>query len=102
MSLLRLRFPSYLFNGKRHFRPELQDAAVIREVHTYGFQVEIGQTNQAATQHLGLGRRLIQEAEVITKKAGIKKIAVIAAVGTREYYRKWGYKSVGTYLVKNL
>jgi elongator complex protein 3 len=102
LSLLRLRFHSYLGTKKKHFIPELNDCAIIREVHTYGFQVEIGKTHDSAPQHLGLGRKLIAKAEEITKKAGIKKLAVIASIGTREYYRKWGYKLVGTYMIKDL
>ena len=31
-----------------------------------------------------------------------KKIAVIAGIGTREYYKKFGYKLVGDYMLKNL
>lgn len=102
LSLLRLRFPSQLFTHKKHFIKELQDAAIIREVHTYGFQVEIGKKSQGAPQHLGLGRKLIKKAEEITKDAGIKRLAVIASIGTREYYKKWGYHLEGTYMVKKL
>ncbi len=102
LSLLRLRLPSYLFNNKKHFIPELQNTAIIREIHTYGFQVEIGKTDKKASQHLGLGHKLIKKAETITKKAGISKIAVIASIGTREYYRKWGYELEGTYMTKLL
>ncbi|MDP2625168.1 MAG: tRNA uridine(34) 5-carboxymethylaminomethyl modification radical SAM/GNAT enzyme Elp3 [Candidatus Peregrinibacteria bacterium] len=101
LSLLRLRFHSYLYSGKRHFISELNDAAIIREVHTYGFQVEIGRKHNNSPQHLGLGRKLIEKAEAITRNAGIKKLAVIASIGTREYYRKWGYKLEGTYMVKH-
>jgi len=42
------------------------------------------------------------EAEKIAKVAGYKKIAVIAGIGTREYYRKRGYRLVGTYMLKSL
>ena len=102
LSLLRLRFPSQLFTGKKHFIKELEGAAIIREIHTYGFQVGIGKRHKGAPQHLGLGQKLIKKAESITRKAGIKKLAVIAAIGTREYYRKWGYQLEGTYMVKSL
>ncbi|EKD93812.1 MAG: hypothetical protein ACD_28C00056G0001 [uncultured bacterium] len=102
LSLLRLRFPSQLTTGKNHFIPELNKAAIIREVHTYGFQVEIGKTHDQSPQHLGLGKKLIEKAEAITKSAGIGKMAIIASIGTREYYRKWGYEQEGTYMVKAL
>ena len=36
------------------------------------------------------------------KKAGFKKIAVIAAIGTREYYKKLGYKLEGSYMTKSI
>ncbi len=102
LSLLRLRFPSYLFTGKKHFIRELRNAAVVREIHTYGFQVGIGKRHSTAPQHLGLGRQLLEKAEKITRHAGIKKLAVIASIGTREYYKKWGYTLEGTYMVKDL
>jgi len=79
--------------------PELKDAAIIREVHTYGQLIPLN-TNQKAIQHLGLGKRLIQEAEKITQKQGFKKIAVISGIGVREYYKKLGYQLENTYMVK--
>jgi len=102
LSLLRLRIPSYHYTGKKHFIPELDGCAIIREVHTYGFQVGIGNKEEGAPQHLGLGKKLIARAEEIIKGKGIKKLAVIASIGTREYYRKWGYKLEGTYMIKHL
>jgi elongator complex protein 3 len=96
LSLLRLRFPD------KPFIRELQKSAIIREIHTYGFQVKIGQKHQNAPQHLGLGRKLIKKAENLAKKAGYKRLAVIASIGTREYYRKWGYELEGTYMIKKL
>ena len=44
----------------------------------------------------------MEEAEGISKAKGYDKIAVIAAIGTREYYRKLGYKLEGTYMIKVL
>lgn len=101
-SLLRLRFPSMLLEGKKHFIPELTGASIVREVHTYGVQVKTGKRDGNASQHAGLGRRMLEEAEQITKEAGYSKIAVIAGVGTRNYYRKWGYELEGTYMTKRL
>jgi len=99
ISLLRLRFPS---NTKNHFAKELKNCSIIREVHTYGTVVPIANKDKTAFQHLGLGKKLIKKAEEVSKKAGFKKIAVISAVGTREYYKKLGYKLDGTYMIKNL
>lgn len=101
-SLLRLRFTSYAMKGDPHFIRELEGASIIREVHTYGEQVRVASTAEGgASQHVGLGRRMIAEAERISKEAGFKKIAVISGIGVREYYRKLGYELEGSYMVKN-
>lgn len=82
--------------------PAIHNTALIREVHTYG-QVEKIDAKGKKTQHLGLGKKLLKEAEKIAKKEfGLKKIAVISGVGARGYYKKLGYKLKDTYLVKNL
>ncbi len=39
--LLRLRIPSQIFTGEKHFISVLQDAAIIREVHVFGDQLNI-------------------------------------------------------------
>ena len=94
-SLLRLRLP-----GKT-FRPELADAALVREIHTFGPQTAIG-TEGDYWQHKGYGRRLMAEAERISKEAGYGKMAVIAGVGVREYFYKLGYAPDGPYVSKQL
>ena len=78
----------------------LQKAALIRELHVYGELVPVGQSKKI--QHAGLGKRLMAEAEKIVKKFEYKKIAVIAGVGVRQYYRKFGYKLKNSYMVKTL
>lgn len=94
VALLRLRFP------KRTFIPELKGAALIREVHVYGKQIAIGNKEKGEKQHVGWGTRLMLEAERLAREDGYKKIAVIAGIGTREYYAKKGYRLAGTYMVK--
>ena len=97
-SLLRLRLPtlhSTLFT-------ELTGAAIIREVHTYGKTIPHDQKDSSKTQHRGLGKGLIAEAEKIAKRAGYQKIAVISSIGTRDYYRHLGYAREGLYLTKVL
>lgn len=80
----------------------LEGAAIVRELHTYGQLVEITEKG-SQSQHLGLGVRLMQEAERIAQENGYKKMAVIAGVGVREYYKnKLGYALEDTYMVKNL
>lgn len=81
--------------------PELIDAAIIREVHTYGKLAPLSGKTKSA-QHIGFGKQLVQKAEQIAKKQGFKKMAVISGIGVREYYRKLGYTLEGTYMVKDL
>jgi len=74
--------------------------AIIRELHVYGVLVPIGEPGKI--QHTGLGKKLMAAAEAIAKKEKCDKIAVIAGVGVRGYYRKLGYGLKNTYLVKSL
>ncbi len=79
------------------------NSAMIREVHTYGKLAKIDSKDKSSPQHIGLGKKLIQEAERIAKKEfSLNKIVVISGVGVREYYRKLGYKLQNTYMVKYL
>jgi elongator complex protein 3 len=71
---------------------ELGACAVIREVHVYGPALEIGAESQGEAQHAGVGRRLAEQAIEIARRAGFNRLAVIAAIGTREYYRKLGFE----------
>ena len=100
-ALLRLRIPSQFFQKKKHSFKILDDAAIIREVHTYGQMVPVGEKS-LSPQHRGLGKKLIKIAEGITKKEfGVKKIAVISGIGVRDYYRrKLGYRLKDTYMIK--
>ncbi len=86
----------------RSFLKEIQGSAIIREVHVYGASVEIGKSEKNKAQHIGLGTKLMNEAEKIAKEKGFKKISVISAIGTREYYKKRGYTQNKLYQVKNL
>ena len=101
-SLLRLRINSEE-SGKNNFMKELRGAALIREVHTYGKLVPMKTRDAKSPQHIGLGKRLLLEAERIAREEyGAKKIAVISGVGVRDYYRKNGYRLEESYMVKNL
>lgn len=97
-SLLRLRLPT----SPTPLFEELAGCAIIRELHTYGKTVQHEQKDSTHTQHKGLGKQLMLEAEQIANEAGYKKIAVISSIGTRDYYRKIGYERVGRYMVKPL
>jgi len=82
--------------------PELEGAAIIREVHVYGQSLPVGGEQPGAAQHIGLGTSLIQAAEEIARQQGFQRLAVIAAVGTRAYYIKRGFDRGKRYLVKDL
>jgi elongator complex protein 3 len=81
---------------------DLRAAAVIREVHVYGQSLEVGGKHIGLAQHIGLGTRLIEQAETIARLKGYKRIAVISAVGTRLYYQERGYRRGDSYLTKEL
>lgn len=94
---LRLRIPA------KPFRVELLGkTSVVRELKVFGTSVPIGEKQTGAIQHKGLGKRLMKIAEDLSKKEGREKIIVIAAVGTRDYYRALGYSDDGEYVSKNL
>lgn len=82
--------------------PELDGAAVVREVHVYGQSLEVGAESTQAAQHSGLGTSLMDKAEQVALEAGFTRLAVIAALGTRGYYQKLGYALDGTYMLKSL
>jgi elongator complex protein 3 len=68
----------------------------------YGQSLPVGMEEQGAAQHAGLGTGLIQRAVEVATQKGYKKLAVISAVGTRQYYLKRGFASGEYYLVKDL
>jgi elongator complex protein 3 len=102
LGYLRLRIPSFIFSKEKFFITSLSDSSIIRELHVLGQAISIG--DKGDIQHQGLGKKLIKKAKEITKDFGLKKIAVIAAVGTREYYRKLGFDEMveGEYLKSNI
>jgi elongator complex protein 3 len=78
---------------------ELTGCAVVREVHVYGPALELGARREGRAQHAGLGTRLLDEARRIARQAGFRRLAVIAAVGTRPYYRERGFEQGALYVV---
>ncbi|KAL8446002.1 hypothetical protein Emag_004854 [Eimeria magna] len=83
----------------------LKRVALLRELHVYGCLVPHGETKgseDSRPQHAGFGRRLIQAAEILALARGYRRMAVIAGIGTREYYRASGYHLEDTYMVKEL
>lgn len=81
-----------------HPLPELEGYAMIREVHVYGPALNLGEDSRGEAQHIGLGTRLIDRAKTLARAAGYRRIAVISAVGTREYYSRLGFAPDGLYM----
>ena len=103
---VRIRRP-----GPAASRPEVAAAGghtgccIVRELHVYGRSLGVGEAARqgASSQHAGLGRRLMSEAERIARgEFGADRLLVISAVGTRGYYRKLGYGRCGPYMAKDL
>ncbi|HJR83805.1 MAG TPA: tRNA uridine(34) 5-carboxymethylaminomethyl modification radical SAM/GNAT enzyme Elp3 [Nitrososphaeraceae archaeon] len=94
----------------RPHRKELKDkdgipTAIVRELHVLGQMVDIGANSDFTTtsQHKGYGSRLLEKAEEIVKNEfGINSISIISAIGTRQYYKKFGYDLNGPYVTKEL
>ena len=97
---LRLRIPS-----KKAHRPEVtaEPCSIVRELHVYGPLVPVGKHSAKAWQHKGYGSILLAEAERVTsQECGFKKILVISALGTKQYYKRFGYTYDGVYMAKIL
>ncbi|MBX7233057.1 MAG: tRNA uridine(34) 5-carboxymethylaminomethyl modification radical SAM/GNAT enzyme Elp3 [Caldilineales bacterium] len=82
--------------------PEIQGAAMIRELHVYGPALGLGSDSAGEAQHLGLGRRLVEHARDLARAAGYPALAVISAIGTRGYYRRLGFEMGELYMVQTL
>ncbi|VTZ71122.1 elongator complex protein 3, putative [Plasmodium chabaudi chabaudi] len=82
----------------------LENAALIRELHVYGSLLKHDDFKDELNfiQHKGLGKCLVLVAEIIAYSYKYKKMAIIAGVGTREYYKKLGYVKEETYMTKML
>lgn len=88
---------NYLLGFLRLFLPKnsviknLDNCSIIREIHVYGAVANFNEKQTSKAQHFGFGKKLIEEAKKISRLNNYKKMAVISAVGTREYYRKRGF-----------
>ncbi|MGB7342203.1 MAG: tRNA uridine(34) 5-carboxymethylaminomethyl modification radical SAM/GNAT enzyme Elp3 [Phototrophicaceae bacterium] len=85
---LRLSLP---YADEPVIHPELEKSAMIREIHVYGQSLGIGDDQSGMAQHSGLGKQLIERAIELASERGYEQLAVISAIGTREYYRKRGF-----------
>lgn len=75
--------------------------SIVRELHVYGQSLKLGEIGKNS-QHTGLGKWLMSEAENISRREKCKKIKVISGIGVREYYKKLGYNLKESYMEKNL
>ena len=82
--------------------PELHNAAIIREVHIYGQSLEVNSKYEGAAQHSGLGTALLDKAAEITRTHNFPKLTVIAAIGTRLYYKARNFGRSEFYMLRKL
>ncbi|RJR31405.1 tRNA uridine(34) 5-carboxymethylaminomethyl modification radical SAM/GNAT enzyme Elp3 [Candidatus Parcubacteria bacterium] len=99
-AFLRLRLPKKTDAEIIKAIPEIDNSALIRELHTYGQLIPLRKTGQV--QHTGFGKKLMAEAEKICRQSKLKKIAVISGIGVRQYYKKLGYRLEDSYMTKTL
>ena len=93
---LRLRLIKNNSNTEFKF---LRRLALIRELHVYGFNTEVGSHAKSA-QHNGIGKKLLKKAEHIAFLNFWEGIAVISGEGVKSYYQKFGYFEHDTYMIK--
>ena len=92
---IRLRLPDNyctefsILNGK----------ALIRELHVYGYNTAVGDSAKAS-QHKGIGSKLLKKAENIAYFNFYDGIAVISGEGVKKYYYNKGYNDIDTYMIK--
>ena len=98
---IRLRLPEKNTELKdQDLFPVLKDNALIRELHVYGYNTSVG--NEAkASQHTGIGTKLLKKAEEIAYYNNYPGIVVISGEGVKEYYIKKGYIEKDTYMYKS-
>ena len=80
---------------------ELINCALVRELHVYGIMVPHN-SSKSKTQHYGFGKKLLNVAEKISRVNTFNKIAIIAGIGVREYYKKLGYDLLNSYMIKDI
>jgi elongator complex protein 3 len=96
IGFIRLRMP-----GETPHRPEItHKAGLIRELHIYGEMTPMG-VEAHDWQHRGWGELLMNEAEKTAReKFDMEKILVMSALGTKEYFKRLGYRKEGVYVSK--
>ncbi len=98
VGFLRLRIPS----PDAH-RQELYESSIIREIKVFGNVVPVGYRSETDWQHKGYGKKLLAEAERISREEfALGRIAVISGIGVRNYFRSQGYEQTGPYMIRSL
>lgn len=100
---VRLRLDTPTYNADKVF-PELQGAALIRELHVYSQLTNVGEKGRHV-QHKGIGTRLMSKAEAIAAANKYGHVAVIAGIGAQTFYERIGYhlhEGPGEFMVKYL
>ena len=98
---IRMRRPS---PAAHRSEMRLERSCVVRELKVYGRVVTVGgKRSEDAWQHRGLGASLLREMEVDARERfDASRLLVMSAVGTRDYYRRFGYERAGPYMSKPL
>jgi elongator complex protein 3 len=82
---------------------ELNNAALIREVHVYSQTTYVGSKDSSSVQHRGIGTSLMKRAIDIAKKKGYHKMAVISGIGAQTFYEKLGFeRSPSDFMIKRI
>lgn len=99
LGFCRLRIPHM------PFRKEITaKTALVRELHVYGEALPLHGHSADSFQHMGFGKKLLCEAEKIAlEEFCMRRIAVMSALGVRQYYRdNFAYRNSGPYVSKPL
>ena len=96
IGFIRLRMPS-----EAPHRPEITSTTgLVRELHVYGRMTPVGEESND-WQHRGWGEQLMEEAEkTASDQYDMDKMVVMSALGTKQYYSKFGYTKEGVYVSK--
>jgi len=95
---IRLRLPGK--NNTHTIFNILENRALIRELHVYGYNTQVG-AEAKASQHKGIGSKLLKKAEWIAYLNGYPGLVVISGEGVKNYYYKKGYTECDTYMYKD-
>ena len=100
IAYLRLRIPS----ASAHRTEITSDrSSIVRELHVYGPAVPVGEHDASSWQHKGHGISLLKEAERLSaQEYDVRKILVLSALGTKDYYSRVGYGQDGPYMSRCL